>query len=170
VIPPADSFDYRFIKALLDKNQTAKSDAAKPEFTFSTQERDKAAQQAAIVTKPVMVSFPSGSAELNKRAQQVIDKEMAPFIENNGSAYFEVSGNTDSVGSREANLRLSNQRAQAVVDYLVKEWDFDRARFKVLGAGPDRPLCNEANPSAEGLDLDTCRAANRTTRVALLTR
>lgn len=127
VIPPSDSFDYRFVKALLDKNQAAKADATKPEFTFSTQERDKAAQQAAIVTKPVMVSFPSGSAELNKRAQQVIDKEMAPFIENNGSAYFEVSGNTDSVGAREANLRLSNQRAQAVVDYLVKEWDFDRA-------------------------------------------
>lgn len=170
VIPPADSFDYRFVKALLDKNQTAKTDAAKPEFTFTTKERDKAAQQAAIVTKPVMVSFPSGSAELNKRAQQVIDKEMAPFIENNGSAYFEVSGNTDSVGARDANLRLSNQRAQAVVDYLVKEWDFDRARFKVVGSGPDRPLCNEANPSTEGLDLEACRAANRTTRVALLTR
>ncbi|GAB2903912.1 hypothetical protein GCM10027046_36670 [Uliginosibacterium flavum] len=170
VIAPQDSFDYRFIKTLLEGNQSAKTAAAKPEFTFSQQGQDKAAQQTAIVTKPVMVSFTSGSADLNKRAQQVIDKEMAPFIENNGSAYFEVSGNTDSVGSRDANLRLSLQRAQAVVDYLVKEWDFDRARFKVIGSGPDRPLCNEANPGAEGLDLEACRASNRSTRVALLTR
>lgn len=170
VINASDSFDYRFIRALLDNNQAAKLEAAKPKFSFTQQEQDKAAQQPAIVTKPVMVNFTSGSADLNKRAQQVIDKEMVPFIENNGAAYFEVSGNTDSVGSRDTNLRLSHQRAQAVVDYLVKEWSFERARFKVIGAGPDRPLCNEAHPEADGIDLETCRANNRSTRVALLTR
>jgi NitT/TauT family transport system substrate-binding protein len=170
VINASDSFDYRFIKTLLDSNQAAKAEAAKPKFSFTQQEQDKAAQQPAIVTKPVMVNFTSGSADLNKRAQQVIDKEMVPFIENNGAAYFEVSGNTDSVGSRDTNLRLSHQRAQAVVDYLVKEWSFERARFKVIGAGPDHPLCNEAHPEADGIDLETCRANNRSTRVALLTR
>ena len=36
--------------------------------------------------------------------------------------------------------------------------------------GPDAPLCNEANPQAEGLSLEDCRAANRSTRVAVLTR
>jgi hypothetical protein len=75
---------------------------------------------------------------------------MVPFIENNGKAYFEVSGNTDSTGSREVNLRLSAARARAVVDYLVKQWEFPRERFKIVGNGPDRPLCNEVNAAIEG--------------------
>ena len=92
---------------------------------------------------------------------------MVPFIENNGKAYFEVSGNSDSTGAREVNQRLSAARAKAVVDYLVKQWEFPRERFKIVGNGPDRPLCNEANAASEGLSLEDCRAMNRTTRVAV---
>jgi outer membrane protein OmpA-like peptidoglycan-associated protein len=95
---------------------------------------------------------------------------MVPLIENNGSAYFEVSGNTDSTGARAANQRLSQQRADAVVGYLIKQWDFPRERFLVSGNGPDKPLCDERKPEAEGLSLEECRAANRSTRVAVLAR
>jgi NitT/TauT family transport system substrate-binding protein len=170
VIAPQDSVDLRFIRALLDKNAAAKAAAAKPEFTFTAQERQQAATQAPAVTKPVLVGFSTGTAELTKRAQKLIDDEMVPFMENNGSAYFEISGNTDSTGSRATNLRLSQARAQTVVDYLVSQWEFDRTRFVVTGNGPDKPLCNEANYQAEGLTLEDCRALNRSTRAAVLTR
>jgi NitT/TauT family transport system substrate-binding protein len=170
VINPADSFDYRYIKALYDQDRVAQAAAAKPEFTFSEGARDRAATREAAVTKPVLVTFQTGAASLNKRSQQIIDDEMVPFIENNGSAYFEVSGNTDSTGARETNMRLSYARAQAVVDYLVREWDFEASRFKISGYGPDRPLCNEPNAAAEGMSLDECRGLNRSTRVAVLNR
>jgi outer membrane protein OmpA-like peptidoglycan-associated protein len=170
VINPQESFDYRFINELLNKNRAAKTAAAKPEFTFNETELKQAVKQAPAVTKPVIVSFASGSASLNKRAEKTIDEEMVPFLENNGSAYFEVSGNTDSTGSRDTNMRLSKARAQAVVDYLVAQWDFDRARFEVSGYGPDRPLCQEGNAAAEEMTLEQCRALNRTTRAALLSR
>lgn len=170
VINPADSFDYRYIKALYDRDQAAQAAAAKPEFTFSSTGREQASQREATVTKPVTVTFATGVSSLNKRAQQIVDDEMVPFIENNGSAYFEVSGNTDSTGARETNMRLSYARAQSVVDYLVQEWSFERERFKIAGYGPDRPLCNEANAASEGLSLDECRALNRSTRVGVLTR
>ena len=122
------------------------------------------------VTKPVTVGFSSGSAALTKRAEKTINDEMVPFIENNGSAYFEISGNTDSTGSRDTNMRLSKARSQAVVEYLVSQWEFDRARFTVVGNGPDKPLCDEGNPSGEGLGLEDCRASNRTTRIGVHTR
>jgi NitT/TauT family transport system substrate-binding protein len=170
VINPQDSFDYRFLQALLAKDKAAQSAAAKPEFTFSEGERARAVQGPAAVTKPIVVSFTTGSAVLNKRAEKTVDEEMVPFIENNGSAYFEVSGNTDTTGARDTNMRLSRARAQAVVDYLVSQWDFDRARFQVVGHGPDRPICDERNPGAEELTLEACRASNRTTRVAVLSR
>ncbi|MDQ3959331.1 MAG: phosphate ABC transporter substrate-binding/OmpA family protein [Pseudomonadota bacterium] len=170
VIAPQDSFDYRFIKGLLAEAPAAKVEAAKPAFTFTEVERTQAAKHEASITKPVMVNFPSGSAALTKRAERTIDEELVPFIENNGSAYFEVSGNTDSTGRRESNLRLSKARAQAVVDYLVGQWEFPRERFVIVGNGPDKPLCDEKRSPAENLSLEECRARNRTTRVAVLAR
>ncbi|TDR47568.1 outer membrane protein OmpA-like peptidoglycan-associated protein [Tahibacter aquaticus] len=170
VIAPQDSIDLRYIRNLLAKSQAAQTAAAKPEFTFTEQERQQVAKQEPAVTKPVMVSFASGSAELTKRSQKIIDEEMVPFIENNGSAYFDISGNSDSTGAREANMRISRARAQAVVDYLVSQWEFDRARFAVTGNGPDKPLCNESAPQNENLSLEDCRAINRTTRAAVLRR
>jgi len=170
VIAPQDSIDTRFVRNLLAKSQAAQQAAAKPEFTFSEGEREQAATREASVTKPVTVGFAIGSAQLSKRAEKTLDDEMVPFVENNGSAYFEISGNTDSTGARETNMRLSRARAQAVVDYLVSQWEFDRARFRIVGNGPDRPICNEGAAQAEGLSLEECRALNRTTRAAVLGR
>ena len=170
VITPQDSFDYRFIKAMLAKDTAAESAAAKPQYQFSESAQTKAAQQPAALTKPVTVGFATGNAVLTKRAQKSIDDEMVPFIENNGGAYFELSGNSDSVGSREANARISLARATAVVKYLQEQWEFPNARFKIVGNGPDKPLCNENNPSGEGLTLEDCRALNRTTRIAVFSR
>jgi outer membrane protein OmpA-like peptidoglycan-associated protein/ABC-type nitrate/sulfonate/bicarbonate transport system substrate-binding protein len=167
VIAPQDSFDYRFIKAMLAQNKAAAEAATKPQESFTQATLQEVTRAPAIVTKPVTVGFASGSAELTKRAQKTVDQEMVPFIENNGKAYFEVSGNSDSTGARDTNMRLSAARARAVVDYLNGQWEFPRERFKIVGNGPDRPLCNEANPGGEGLSLEECRAMNRTTRVAV---
>jgi outer membrane protein OmpA-like peptidoglycan-associated protein len=167
VIPAQDSFDYRFVKTALDRNAAAKTAAASPTETFSDKGRASAMTAPAMVTKPVAVSFASGSSELSKRAQQVIDREMVPFIENNGSAYFELSGNTDSVGSAASNQALSTVRAKAVADYLVTQWEIPRARLRVVGAGATHPLCDEGNPAASDMTLDDCRALNRSTRLAV---
>jgi len=170
VIDPSDSFDYRFVKKLIADQPQAAAQAKKPEFTFEPGQAEEIAKKTpAALTKPVTVNFATGSAELTKRSQRTIDTDMVPLIENNGSAYFEVSGNTDSTGSRRVNVKLSEDRAQAVVDYLVTQWEFPKERFVVVGNGPDKPLCNEKKPD-EGLDIEACRAANRTTRVAVLSR
>ena len=169
VINPSDSFDYRYVKALMAEAPKAQEEAKKPEFTFTATESAQVAKQAPIITKPVMVNFESGKAELTKRSERTIDTDMVPLIENHGSAYFEVSGNTDSTGSRATNQKLSLARAEAVVKYLKEQWEFDPSRFVVVGNGPDKPLCDEQKPE-EGLSLEDCQARNRTTRVAVLSR
>ncbi|MEO8670721.1 MAG: hypothetical protein ABI411_05350, partial [Tahibacter sp.] len=62
VIAPQDSIDLRYLRNLLSKSQAAQVAAAKPEFTFTETERTQAAKQEPTVTKPVIVSFASGSA------------------------------------------------------------------------------------------------------------
>ncbi|MEY4509360.1 MAG: hypothetical protein RLZZ450_1482 [Pseudomonadota bacterium] len=169
VINPPDSVDYRFISKLMAAAPKAKEEAKKPEFTFTQAESEQAAKQPAMLTKPVTVNFGSGESALSKRAERTIDTDMVPLIESHGSAYFEVSGNTDSTGSRAVNQKLSLARAQAVVNYLVTQWEFDKSRFKVAGYGPDRPLCTETAPE-EGATLEDCRSQNRATRLAVLSR
>ncbi len=170
VIDPSQSIDMKYIKTVLAKHKMALAEAKKPQFTFDETGLKAAQKNKAQLTKPVTVNFATGKAVLTKRAQQTIDKEMVPLIENNGSAYFEVSGNTDSTGSRKVNLPLSKKRAEAVVAYLVSQWEFPRTRFVVKGNGSSKPLCNEKSPQGEGMTLEECRTANRRTRLAILAR
>jgi NitT/TauT family transport system substrate-binding protein len=166
VIAPQDSFDTRFIRTLYDASTVAQTESRQVE-TYTAAAREEAVQAPATVTKPVIVNFASGQAALTKRAEKIVDTDMVPFIENNGSAYFEISGNTDSTGNAAINNRLSQARAEAVVDYLAKQWEFPRERFKIIGNGSNKPLCDENNPASEGVDLDGCREMNRSTRIAV---
>lgn len=166
VIAPQDSFDTRFIRTLYDASTSAQAESRQVE-TYTAAAREEAVQAPATVTKPVIVNFNTGQSALTKRAEKIIDTDMVPFIENNGSAYFEISGNTDSTGNAAINDRLSQARAEAVVDYLSRQWEFPRERFKIVGNGSNRPLCNENNPGSEGVDLDGCREMNRSTRIAV---
>lgn len=166
VINPAESFDYRFIKALALASPAAVSKAQEPQFTFTSTNRAEAVSRPSVVAKPVTVNFQVGSADLTKRSESTIDDEMVPQIENFGSSYFVVSGNTDTTGSASTNRSLSRRRAQAVVDYLVREWEFPAERFEVVGNGEDALLCDEGNPNSSGYDsLEECRAANRAVRL-----
>ena len=98
------------------------------------------------------VVFEFGSAEISRESGNTLDKIMAVSVACADNLIFEVSGHTDNVGGREANLLISQARAQAVANYM-QDAGFDIARLVVTGYGPDRPESDNATP--EG------RAANR---------
>jgi outer membrane protein OmpA-like peptidoglycan-associated protein len=58
-----------------------------------------------------------------------------------------IEGHTDSTGSREYNLLLSERRARAVAAYLA-ELGVSSSRFTIMGYGPDQPVAS--NDTAEG--------------------
>ena len=59
-----------------------------------------------------------------------------------------VEGHTDSRGTREHNLDLSQRRAASVVRYLVAH-GVAASRLEAIGYGPDRPVVAEAHTPAE---------------------
>jgi outer membrane protein OmpA-like peptidoglycan-associated protein len=71
-----------------------------------------------------------------------------------------VVGHTDSVGSPESNVTLSNARAAAVIKALTQQMGIDPGRLAPHGAGPYSPVAT--NKTEEG------RARNR--RVELVER
>ena len=63
----------------------------------------------------------------------------AKVLNEHTSIKLEIQGHTDDVGKRETNMTLSQARADAVRDYLVKK-GVDAARLRSVGYGPDKPV------------------------------
>jgi outer membrane protein OmpA-like peptidoglycan-associated protein len=59
-----------------------------------------------------------------------------------------IEGHTDSYGSDETNMRLSQQRAEAVSNYLSSELGVPSFRMSAVGYGETRPIAN--NETAQG--------------------
>ncbi|MEN3040455.1 MAG: FG-GAP-like repeat-containing protein [Bacteroidia bacterium] len=67
------------------------------------------------------------------------------FLKENPSLRVEIAGHTDSDGSDTYNLRLSQARAQAVVDYLISR-GIDSHRLVARGYGESRPIAPNDTP------------------------
>lgn len=89
----------------------------------------------AISNKKVTINFPVNSDLLDHEAKTLIDQEFVDIAKQFSGARIRIEGNTDNTGSDAINKPLSKRRAQAVADYLVKEYGFDPNRFIVVGNG-----------------------------------
>lgn len=56
-----------------------------------------------------------------------------------------ISGHTDSVGRAEYNLQLSQRRAQAIKNYLVKNHSLKAETIEAKGFGEDKPVADNGN-------------------------
>ncbi|MBA4057058.1 MAG: adhesin, partial [Marivirga sp.] len=88
--------------------------------------------------------------ELNK----VVD-----FLKQNSSVEIEISGHTDSKGSDDYNINLSQGRSQSVVDYIISQ-GIDSYRLTAHGYGEGKPI--DTNDSEAG------RANNRRVEFTVL--
>ncbi len=97
------------------------------------------------------IQFENGKSTIKKSSYKILDQVAQVFIEN-PNYIIEVQGHTDNVGNYQQNLILSEKRAQAVRDYLVKK-GVDANKITAHGYGSDRPIAG--NETKEG------RAQNR---------
>ncbi len=94
-----------------------------------------------------------------KPASAPVLAQIANLLKDDPSLALEVSGHTDSTGTREHNMKLSDGRAAAVVAALVNKYGIAAARLKAQGYGDTRPVADN--------DTEAGRAQNR--RVELRT-
>lgn len=80
--------------------------------------------------------------------------QFVSLLKQNPSINVEISGHTDNTGGKEYNLKLSQNRANSVVEYLVNK-GIDKKRLTAKGYGDIRPAENGDNSTPEG------RARNR---------
>lgn len=75
-------------------------------------------------------------------------EEVAKMLKANATMKVWVVGHTDSVGTVEANQKLSEARAAAVAQALVSDYGINAARLKGYGVGPLSPVAS--NETEEG--------------------
>ena len=105
------------------------------------------------------IYFDFNKAVLKTESEPVI-KEIAKLLKNNPDLKLYVVGHTDNIGDFDYNMKLSKERAEAVINRLVKVYGIEPSRLSAYGVGP---LC----PVASNIS-DKGRAKNR--RVELVKR
>jgi len=105
-----------------------------------------------VGTKVVLrnIFFETGKATLKPESYAELSNVLK-FMEDNPSIRLEISGHTDNVGSRRVNQKLSEDRARAVVDYLVSK-GIDRSRLESKGYADTQPVAT--NDTSEGRALN----------------
>lgn len=103
------------------------------------------------------VAFGSGRSTLRPEAEASLGK-LVDFVSQDASSRIRIEGHTDSSGSANANVVLSQKRAESIRDALIAS-GVDAGRITAIGLGPERPVAS--NDTAEG------RAKNRRVDVIL---
>jgi outer membrane protein OmpA-like peptidoglycan-associated protein len=70
------------------------------------------------------------------------------FLQEHRNYHAEIAGHTDNVGIEEHNLKLSEARAEAIVNYVVEHGFINRKRLSFVGYGASKPIA--ANDTEEG--------------------
>ncbi len=92
------------------------------------------------------VNFAFDSARLTPESEAILDQAVSA-LQDAGSVSVQVEGHTDSVGSEHYNQRLSERRAEAVVDHLISQ-GIDATRLEPIGMGESQPVA--PNDTSEG--------------------
>jgi outer membrane protein OmpA-like peptidoglycan-associated protein len=76
----------------------------------------------------------------------------AKILEDNPGISVEIQGHTDDRGSDAYNLRLSERRAQAVVNYLVENLGIKASRLTAKGYGESQPVADNATDDGRAIN------------------
>jgi OOP family OmpA-OmpF porin len=107
----------------------------------------KAAPKEEKVTIALEVEFKTGKADIQSKYHDEIGK-VAEFMKTYPEATGVIEGHTDNVGSKDANMKLSQRRADSVRKYLIDKYGIDGKRLTAKGYGPTKPIAD--NKTAAG--------------------
>lgn len=110
-----------------------------------------------VLNMPSNITFAVDSAQVQPQFQETL-VSVALVLQKFNKTVIDVYGHTDSTGSDQYNLDLSNRRATAVATVLANQ-GVDQRRFYITGKGKAEPIASNATESG--------RAQNRRVEIQL---
>lgn len=91
--------------------------------------------------KPTVLAivFEANKSEIRAKYYVELDK-LGTFLKEFTVSKGVIEGHTDSDGSKEANLKLSQARAESVRNYIVKKFEIPVSRISAKGFGSAKPV------------------------------
>ncbi len=90
------------------------------------------------------IQFETGKSTIKAQAYRVLD-DVVPVLKRNPTLRVEIQGHTDNIGSEASNRKLSENRARAVMEYLVKK-GVQAERLSAAGYGSSVPIASNDTP------------------------
>jgi outer membrane protein OmpA-like peptidoglycan-associated protein len=97
------------------------------------------------------LEFENGKANILDSMHGDLDK-LGNFLLDHPGLNLTISGHTDSAGKEEANLRLSQARADAIKYYLTYQFKIDPERVAAIGYGSAKPIVKELSDDHKQLN------------------
>lgn len=95
----------------------------------------------------IAISFDTNKADVKAQYHGELDK-LGNFLKEFPDSKGTIEGHTDAVGSKAANLKLSQARAESVRSYIIGKFGIDSSRISAKGFGPAKPVAS--NKTAAG--------------------
>jgi OOP family OmpA-OmpF porin len=151
--PVRDILDTSYIAAVASRS-TGTTEAERPKFTASER------VTSVVSRKAWHINFASGKSTFTPEAQHDLDQLLRDLLVASATVV-EVHGHTDSAGTPQANMQLSEDRAFAVKGWLEKQSpvNFPEGRIRVFAHGQQNPVAS--NGTAEG------KAQNRRVEIVI---
>ena len=92
------------------------------------------------------INFESSKAGITSTSEKTL-RNVLKTLQTYPDIYIEISGYTDNSGSAKLNLKLSQERADAVKDWLISH-GIDAKRLTAKGYGSDKPIASNKTPES----------------------
>jgi len=127
-------------------------------YTSSVKTTEIISKKKAVGVKVADIHFDYDAFTLKAQEKEELN-QLGKFLQDNPKTFVAVQGFTDNRGTPEYNMNLSRERAEAVADYLIKNFKLDSGRVAAVWYGEANPVAS--NDTVEG------RAKNRRVEVAV---
>ena len=90
------------------------------------------------------INFAIGSSTINVESYAILD-EIGRLLKKYPALNIQIGGHTDNIGDKALNFKLSRERAFAVRDYILSQYqDIKKDRLMAVGFGSDKPIASNA--------------------------
>ncbi|NVO04251.1 MAG: OmpA family protein [Bacteroidetes bacterium] len=155
LIPKGETYKIRY-KVFTDAEDYSTMEIPETDDLLTTNLTIKIEMMQTYVLNNVL--FDTGKSSLTKESYKGMD-ELVDLMKRKNTLVIEISGHTDNVGSKALNLKLSQDRANTVMNYLISK-GIEQNRVSAKGYGDTQPV--SPNESEYG------RQKNRRTEVKII--